>query len=92
MARFTVMGGGSWGTAFSMVLADAGQDVRLWARRPEVCDAINTKHENTDYLPGVAAARFGHRRPATPRGAGRRRVRRAGGAVADAAVEPRRVA
>ena len=53
MARFAVMGGGSWGTAFSLVLADAGNEVTLWARRDEVCDAINTKHENPDYFPGV---------------------------------------
>jgi glycerol-3-phosphate dehydrogenase (NAD(P)+) len=53
MARFAVMGAGSWGTAFSLVLADAGNTVTLWARRDEVCHTINTMHENTDYLPGV---------------------------------------
>src|SRR5215210_7425218 len=47
------MGAGSWGTAFAMVLADAGNDVRLWGRRPELCETINTKHENSDYLPGI---------------------------------------
>jgi glycerol-3-phosphate dehydrogenase (NAD(P)+) len=26
----------------------------MWARRQEVSDVINTSHENTDYLPGVA--------------------------------------
>ena len=30
---------GSWGTAFSLVLADAGNDVTLWARREEVVEA-----------------------------------------------------
>jgi glycerol-3-phosphate dehydrogenase (NAD(P)+) len=54
MAQTAVMGAGSWGTAFAMVLADAGNDVRLWGRRPELCEAINTKHENPDYLPGIA--------------------------------------
>ncbi len=53
MAQTAVMGAGSWGTAFAMVLADAGNDVRLWGRRPELCDAINSKHENADYLPGI---------------------------------------
>jgi glycerol-3-phosphate dehydrogenase (NAD(P)+) len=53
MAQTAVMGAGSWGTAFALVLADAGNDVRLWGRRPELCDTINTKHENSDYLPGV---------------------------------------
>ncbi|MET0928214.1 MAG: NAD(P)H-dependent glycerol-3-phosphate dehydrogenase [Aeromicrobium sp.] len=53
MAQTAVMGAGSWGTAFAMVLADAGNDVRLWGRRPELCDAINSTHQNADYLPGV---------------------------------------
>src|SRR5215217_4047743 len=57
MAQTAVMGAGSWGTAFAMVLADAGNDVRLWGRRPELCEAINTKHENPDYLPGIALPR-----------------------------------
>jgi glycerol-3-phosphate dehydrogenase (NAD(P)+) len=48
-----VFGAGSWGTAFSMVLADGGSDVTLWARREEVCSMINEKRENTDYLPGI---------------------------------------
>lgn len=54
MARTTVMGAGSWGTAFALVLADAGNDVRLWGRRDELCQAINETHENPDYLPGIA--------------------------------------
>jgi glycerol-3-phosphate dehydrogenase (NAD(P)+) len=53
MTRVSVLGAGSWGTAFSLVLADAGNDVTLWARREEVCDTINRRRENTDYLPGV---------------------------------------
>ncbi len=53
MTQVSVLGAGSWGTAFSMVLADAGNDVTLWARREEVCTTINRRRENTDYLPGV---------------------------------------
>jgi glycerol-3-phosphate dehydrogenase (NAD(P)+) len=53
MARIATFGAGSWGTAFSLVLADAGHDVRLWARREDLCATINDKHENTDYLPGM---------------------------------------
>jgi len=49
----TVMGAGAWGTAVAKVLADAGSDVRLWVRRPEVADEINTSHTNVGYLPGV---------------------------------------
>ncbi|NGP09574.1 NAD(P)-dependent glycerol-3-phosphate dehydrogenase, partial [Rhodococcus sp. 14C212] len=44
---------GSWGTAFAKVLAEAGTDVTIWARRAEVAETIATRHENPDYLPGV---------------------------------------
>jgi glycerol-3-phosphate dehydrogenase (NAD(P)+) len=53
MSKIAVFSAGSWGTAFSLVLADAGNDVTLWARRDEVVDAINDRRENTDYLPGI---------------------------------------
>ena len=62
MTKVAVFGAGSWGTAFSLVLADAGNEVTLWARRQELSDAINSRHENGEYLPGIAAAR----RPSTP--------------------------
>jgi glycerol-3-phosphate dehydrogenase (NAD(P)+) len=52
--RVAVLGAGSWGTAFGKVLADAGREVVLWARRPEVAAAVNDGHRNPDYLPGVA--------------------------------------
>jgi glycerol-3-phosphate dehydrogenase (NAD(P)+) len=51
--RIAVMGAGSWGTTFAKVLADAGRDVVLWARRTEVADAVQHRHANPDYLPGV---------------------------------------
>jgi glycerol-3-phosphate dehydrogenase (NAD(P)+) len=54
MTRAAVLGSGSWGTAFGKVLADAGTDVVLWARRPELAAAVRDRHENPDYLPGVA--------------------------------------
>jgi glycerol-3-phosphate dehydrogenase (NAD(P)+) len=49
--RVAVMGAGSWGTAFAMVLCDAGNEVRLWTRRPELAAAINAQHRNVDYFP-----------------------------------------
>ncbi len=52
--RAAVLGTGSWGTAFGKVLADAGTDVVLWARRPELAEAVRTTHENPDYLPGIS--------------------------------------
>ena len=51
--RAAVMGAGSWGTAFAKVLADAGNDVTLWARRPELAAAITADRQNADYLPGI---------------------------------------
>src|SRR5882724_5491325 len=44
------MGAGAWGTALAKVLADAGNDVALWARRRELADEINDTHRNTGYL------------------------------------------
>ncbi|MGL5808644.1 MAG: NAD(P)H-dependent glycerol-3-phosphate dehydrogenase [Nocardioides sp.] len=53
MTKIAVFGAGSWGTAFSIVAADAGHDVTIWARRGELCAAINATQENPDYLPGI---------------------------------------
>ncbi len=54
MTRYAVLGAGSWGTTFAKVLADAGTDVTLWARRQEVADAIEKDHVNAEYLPDIA--------------------------------------
>lgn len=35
------------------VFVDAGTDTVLWARRPELADAINSGHTNPDYLAGI---------------------------------------
>ena len=53
MSKVAVFGAGSWGTAFSIVLSDAGNDVAIWGRREDVCATINERRENTDYLPGI---------------------------------------
>ncbi|RHW27896.1 NAD(P)-dependent glycerol-3-phosphate dehydrogenase [Nocardioides immobilis] len=57
MSKVAVLGAGSWGTAFSMVLADAGNDVVIWARREEVAAGIRERRENSDYLPGIELPR-----------------------------------
>lgn len=51
--KVAILGAGSWGTAFSIVLADGGNDVTIWGRREELCEAINEQRENVDYLPGI---------------------------------------
>jgi glycerol-3-phosphate dehydrogenase (NAD(P)+) len=53
MTRVAVLGAGSWGTTFAKVLADAGCEVMLHARRPELAKAITDEGENSDYLPGI---------------------------------------
>lgn len=50
----TVAGGGSWGTALAHLLAVRGHRTRLWLRDAAVAEAINTRHENPRYLPGLA--------------------------------------
>ncbi|MCK6082289.1 NAD(P)H-dependent glycerol-3-phosphate dehydrogenase [Corynebacterium sp. LaCa54] len=63
MVNVAVMGAGSWGTTLAKVFADAGNDVRLWARRAELAQVINETHTNPDYLPDTrlpAAVRATH--------------------------------
>jgi glycerol-3-phosphate dehydrogenase (NAD(P)+) len=51
--RVAIIGGGGWGTAIGKVLAEAGNDVCIWAYEQNVTDAINIDHENKAFLPGV---------------------------------------
>jgi ketopantoate reductase len=51
--KAAIMGAGSWGTTFGQVLCDAGTPSVVCCRRPELAQAINERHENPDYLPGI---------------------------------------
>lgn len=51
--RIGILGAGAWGSALAQVAAAAGHRVTLWAREPEVADAINTSRTNPVFLPGV---------------------------------------
>jgi glycerol-3-phosphate dehydrogenase (NAD(P)+) len=51
--KAAVFGTGSWGTAFGVVLADAGCEVTLWARRAELAEVVNSTRTNPDYMPGL---------------------------------------
>jgi glycerol-3-phosphate dehydrogenase (NAD(P)+) len=53
MAKVTVIGAGAWGTTLSQVLADAGNEVMLWARNEDVVTEINSKQSNEKYLSGI---------------------------------------
>ncbi|MBI4666109.1 MAG: NAD(P)-dependent glycerol-3-phosphate dehydrogenase [Nitrospinae bacterium] len=48
-----VIGAGAWGTAIAWALAMNGHIVRLYARRAEIANGINTSRENSVYLPGA---------------------------------------
>jgi glycerol-3-phosphate dehydrogenase (NAD(P)+) len=49
-----IIGAGAWGTALAAAMADVHGRARIWARSAHVADAINTRHQNPDYLPGIS--------------------------------------
>lgn len=53
MSNIAVMGGGAWGTALALNLAQrGGHSISLWAHSLAVADNIRSTRENTDFLPG----------------------------------------
>ena len=53
MATAAIVGGGSFGTAMACIARRAGLAVKLWAREPEVVEAINAGRGNPFFLPGI---------------------------------------
>ncbi len=51
--KVAVIGAGSWGTTVAAIASRSAPTV-LWARRADLGDAIDRRHENPDYLPGIA--------------------------------------
>jgi glycerol-3-phosphate dehydrogenase (NAD(P)+) len=51
--HLAVVNAGAWGTALSVVLANAGHEVRLWCRRTALASDVARTRENAVYLPGV---------------------------------------
>ncbi|MGO4221651.1 NAD(P)H-dependent glycerol-3-phosphate dehydrogenase [Lysobacter sp. TAF61] len=49
-----VLGAGSWGTALAALIARHGHPTVLWGRDAEGIAAIDGRHENPRYLPGIA--------------------------------------
>lgn len=49
-----VVGGGAWGTALAVVMAQIHADVLIWAREEEVVAGINDANENGVFLPGIS--------------------------------------
>lgn len=55
MSRIAILGGGSWGTGLSVVLAHSRRkhDIRLWVRETAIAHSIQQNRENQTYLPGI---------------------------------------
>jgi glycerol-3-phosphate dehydrogenase (NAD(P)+) len=56
MTRIAILGGGSWGTALSIVLSRShrAHEVSLWMRDPTLAYAVSKSRVNEVYLPGCA--------------------------------------
>ena len=53
MTRVSVLGTGAWGTTLAQVLVDAGHEVLMWGRNPQVVEEINISRSNHKFLPGI---------------------------------------
>jgi glycerol-3-phosphate dehydrogenase (NAD(P)+) len=51
--KVAVLGAGSWGTALAALIARHGHAAVLWGRDAAVIEAIDQRHENPHYLPGI---------------------------------------
>ncbi|MFQ5824510.1 MAG: NAD(P)H-dependent glycerol-3-phosphate dehydrogenase [bacterium] len=51
MARFAILGTGSWGTALAILLQTNGHMVTMWNRDPRVFDSMIKERVNRKYLP-----------------------------------------
>jgi len=51
--KVAVLGAGAWGTALAKVLADKGDTVQMYCRRPDLVTQINEEHVNGKYLPSA---------------------------------------
>lgn len=48
-----IVGGGAWGTAFSIYSSLLGHSVSMWVREKELVEEIKEKRENSYFLPGI---------------------------------------
>jgi len=53
--KVSIIGAGSWGTAVAKSIAESKPhlSVVMWAYEKAVAVSINTRHENTEFLPGI---------------------------------------
>jgi glycerol-3-phosphate dehydrogenase (NAD(P)+) len=52
-ASVAVIGAGSWGTTVAAIVS-AHAPTTLWGRNPAIVEAVASRHENPEYLPGIA--------------------------------------
>jgi glycerol-3-phosphate dehydrogenase (NAD(P)+) len=48
-----IIGGGSWGTALSIILAPRFESLRLWVYETDLAERLRATRENDVYLPGL---------------------------------------
>ena len=53
MAKISVLGAGSWGTALSLLLYNNGHKVTLWSALKDEVEMLSQKREHASKLPGV---------------------------------------
>ena len=53
MAKVSVLGAGSWGTALAILLTQNGHETILWSHRQEQAEELANKREHEAKLPGV---------------------------------------
>jgi glycerol-3-phosphate dehydrogenase (NAD(P)+) len=55
LSRIAILGGGSWGTGLSVVLARSRRkhEIRLWVREASLAQSIEETRENKSYLPEI---------------------------------------
>lgn len=53
MSKVTFLGGGSFGTALSIIVANKGNEVSIWNRDIEVVNDINNNRKNEKYINGL---------------------------------------
>ena len=56
MAKISILGAGSWGTALAVLLYNNGHQVLLWSALTEEVSMLREKREQTSKLPGVRLA------------------------------------
>jgi len=53
-SKIGILGGGSWGTALAMLLAQKEYEVHIWVRNESQAEEIRVDRTNAKYLPGIS--------------------------------------